>query len=123
MQRLRTTRSAAQADAAKIAAQLDAARSRQEDADAKARLAAELEQLNGQKAALEEERAALEVVDPQRFEAMKEAAGVARDAANRWLDNTHALQQWCQKSFAGREKEVAKFFEENGLTDKMDYLT
>jgi hypothetical protein len=32
------------------------------------------------------------------------------------------LKQWCEKKFQGREKEVAKFFEENGLTDKIDYL-
>lgn len=111
-----------QADTSKAQAELQAAHSREDDAEQKAALLTRLETLQGQNAALSEERAALEVVDPDRFEALKEAANIARDSANRWLDNTYALKQWCEKKFQGREKEVAKFFEENGLTDKIDYL-
>jgi hypothetical protein len=111
-----------QADASKAQAELQAVHSKGDDAEQKAALLARLEALQGQKAALLEEQAALEVVDPDRFKAMKEAVSIARDSANRWLDNTHALKQWCEKKFQGREKEAAKFFEENGLTDKVDYL-
>ena len=71
---------------------------------------------------LKAEQAELEVVDPQRFEAMKEACIVCRDSANRWLDNLYSLKQWCNKKFAGREAELDKFFEENGLTENVDYL-
>jgi hypothetical protein len=111
-----------QAETCKTKAHLKAAESKEEDAEQKADLLEQLEVLKGQKAALLEEQAALEVVDPDRFKAMKEASNIARDSANRWLDNTYALKQWCEKTFQGREKEVAKFFEENGLTDKVDYL-
>lgn len=91
--------------------------------DTKEALMKEMQELQEQKAAMERERSALEVVDPERHAALKEASKLARDAANRWLDNTHSLKQWCGKQFQGREQEVAKFFEENGLTDKVDYLS
>jgi hypothetical protein len=74
-------------------------------------------------AKLETECASMAAVDPERFQAQKEAAVIARDSANRWLDNTYALKDWCQKSFSGREAEVGAFFTENGLTDTIDYLT
>jgi hypothetical protein len=30
--------------------------------------------------------------------------------------------RWCNKKFSGRESELDKFFEENGLTENVDYL-
>lgn len=62
------------------------------------------------------------VVDPERFEALKAAATVSRDSANRWLDNLQALKDWAGKKFSGRERELEGFFEEKGMTDKMDFL-
>jgi hypothetical protein len=105
-----------------MAATLAAARSKDAHTDVKEALLKELKDLRATHATLEQERSACEVVDPDRYAAMKEAALLARDAANRWLDNTHSLKQWCGKQFQGRESEVDKFFEENGLTDKVDYL-
>ncbi len=35
---------------------------------------------------------------------------VAREAANRWLDNLEALRDWAKKQFSGREADVDAFF-------------
>jgi hypothetical protein len=72
-----------------------------------------------------EARAALAAAaadDPAKVAALAEAAAEARAAANRWLDNVHALKAWCAARFEGREAELDAFFEEQGLTDKVDYL-
>lgn len=37
---------------------------------------------------------------------------VAREAANRWLDNIEALRDWAKKQFEGREADVDAFFEQ-----------
>lgn len=40
------------------------------------------------------------------------AGELARDAANRWLDNLEALRDWANKQFGGRETELDSFFEQ-----------
>lgn len=60
--------------------------------------------------------------DPKKFTALKEAKDVAKEAANRWLDNLYALHKWCKTQFQGREDEVDHYFKENGLTAEVDYL-
>lgn len=40
------------------------------------------------------------------------AGELARDAANRWLDNLEALRDWAKKQFGGREGELDSFFEQ-----------
>lgn len=60
--------------------------------------------------------------DPETVEAMRQATLAATQGANRWLDNLYALLSWCKKTFSGRDAELRSFFEENGLTDSMDYL-
>jgi hypothetical protein len=105
-----------------LESQVQEERSKQEDPDEHQRLQQLLQELGEKKAALKTEQAELEVVDPQRFAAMKEACMTSRDSANRWLDNLYSLKQWCGKKFPGRESELDKFFEENGLTENVDYL-
>ena len=112
-----------QADAENTSAALNTKRGEDTGAAAKAELLAELETLQSKKAELAKQKEALEVVDPSRYAAMQEACGHARDSANTWLDNTYSLKDWCQKQFVGREDDVEKHFAENGLTDKVDYLT
>lgn len=107
---------------AQLQEQVQTARSQQDDPDEHHRLQQSLQGLGEKKTALKAEQAELEVVDPQRFQAMKEACTVTRDSANRWLDNLYSLKQWCNKKFSGRETELDKFFEENGLTENVDYL-
>lgn len=97
-------------------------RSKQDDPDETQRLQETLQELGEKKVALKSEQAELEVVDPDRFKAMKEACTTTRDSANRWLDNLYSLKQWCNKKFSGRETELDNFFEENGLTENVDYL-
>ena len=53
---------------------------------------------------------------------LQAAAIICRDSANRWLDNVYSLKQWCKKKFSGRDADIDKFFEENGLTSKVDYI-
>ena len=107
---------------AQLQAQLQQERSKQDDPDETQRLQKTLQELGQNKVALKAEQAELEVVDPDRFKAMKEACTTTRDSANRWLDNLYSLKQWCNKKFSGRETELDKFFEENGLTENVDYL-
>ncbi|KAK9817573.1 hypothetical protein WJX74_010831 [Apatococcus lobatus] len=61
--------------------------------------------------------------DPERVEAIANAALISRDCANRWLDNIEALRGWCKTRFEGMENQLESFFEENGMTSTMDYLT
>lgn len=60
--------------------------------------------------------------DPDKFEALRRGSLVAREAANRWLDNLLALEAWCKKKLAGRENEVSTFFEQSGFSCDMEYL-
>lgn len=103
--------------------QVQAASEKLDDAELQQQLAGQIQEQEDLLAKLETECASMAAVDPERFQAQKEAALIARDSANRWLDNTYTLKDWCQKSFSGREQEVTGFFAENGLTDTIDYLT
>jgi hypothetical protein len=53
---------------------------------------------------------------------MRKATQIAKEGANRWLDNAYALQSWCKRKFEGREAEVDAFFAENGFSDSLEYL-
>ncbi|GLC46636.1 Meiotic nuclear division protein 1 [Pleodorina starrii] len=81
-----------------------------------------LNALKERHAKVQTELAAYRDSDPETVEAMRNAAEGAKLAANRWLDNTYSLLSWCKKKFAGRESELAKFFEENGLDEKAEYI-
>jgi hypothetical protein len=61
--------------------------------------------------------------DPAKVAALAEAGAQATAAANRWLDNVYALKAWCAARFGeGRGAELDGFFEEQGLTAKVDYI-
>lgn len=60
--------------------------------------------------------------DPQKLEAVREASELAKDAANRWLDNCFNLRAWMEARFEGRGEEVRAFFEQSGLKEDADYL-
>jgi len=60
--------------------------------------------------------------DPSKLEAVTEASELAKDAANRWLDNCFALRSWMEARFEGRGEEVRAFFEQAGLKEDADYL-
>lgn len=115
-------RGALQKQHTQLQGQVQEERSKQDDPDEHQKLQQTLQELGDKKSALTAEQVELEVVDPKRFEAMKEACTTSRDSANRWLDNLYSLKQWCNKRFSGRETELDKFFEENGLTENVDYL-
>ncbi|GLI61597.1 hypothetical protein VaNZ11_004015 [Volvox africanus] len=81
-----------------------------------------LNALKERMAKVQSELAAYRESDSETVEAMRDAAAGAKCAANRWLDNTYTLLSWCKKRFVGHEIELAKFFAENGLDEKTDYI-
>jgi hypothetical protein len=60
--------------------------------------------------------------DPETVEACRQATVVSKEAANRWLDNLWSMKSWCKKQFPNNEEELNKFFQEQGLTDSMEYV-
>jgi hypothetical protein len=58
--------------------------------------------------------------DPERFEALKQAATVAFDSANRWTDNVFCLETWATKKFGGMD--LRGFFKSHGVDDSFDYI-
>ncbi|KAG2492313.1 hypothetical protein HYH03_009265 [Edaphochlamys debaryana] len=81
-----------------------------------------LQQLQERHAEVTQQLAAYRESDPETVEQMRLSAAGAKEAANRWLDNTYSLLSWCKKKFSGKEAELTKFFEENGLDEKVEYL-
>ena len=51
-----------------------------------------------------------------------QATRASVEAANRWLDNLHALKGWARKRFEGHGAELDAFFENEGFSDALDYL-
>lgn len=119
--RLAAALSAAEASVADAKAKLDAAAAgaavSAEREAALARMAAAEAKVTAARATL----ASAATDDPAAHAALLQAADVARDAANRWLDNVHALKAWCDKKFEGAEG-LDAFFRQAGLTDAVDYL-
>mmetsp|Transcript_30148 Transcript_30148/g.85127 ORF Transcript_30148/g.85127 Transcript_30148/m.85127 type:complete len:209 (-) Transcript_30148:80-706(-) len=82
----------------------------------------ELSNLRTRKGYLEQQLHHLQRSDHLLFQELGTAIPMARDSANRWLDNVHMLSDWTKKKFTGMEGQVDKFFRENGLTDDMEQL-
>ena len=59
---------------------------------------------------------------PETLKAMVTGTRLAREGANRWLDNVYALLSWCRKTFEGREGEITAFFEENVFNENLEYF-
>ena len=53
----------------------------------------------------------------------QKATRASVEAANRWLDNLHSLKGWARAKFEGRGAELDAFFENEGFSDALDYLT
>lgn len=60
--------------------------------------------------------------DPERYAALKEATVVARDSANRWIDNIDSLRSWVKKRFQGNENQVDDFFLNEGAPEDINYV-
>ena len=92
---------------------------------ASAERAAALQLMSTKEARVAELRAMLAqyaASDPSRLAAVAEAAELAKDAANRWLDNCFSLRSWMEARFEGRGEEVRAFFEQSGLKEDAEYL-
>ncbi|BDA42760.1 Meiotic nuclear division protein 1 homolog [Coccomyxa sp. Obi] len=94
-----------------------------EDSEARVESLAQMQQLEIELRLVQDQLTQYAESVPQKVEAMKNGVDVAKSAANRWLDNTWALQTWCKKRFEGMESSLESFFKENGLTDEIDYIT
>ncbi|KAI8465984.1 MAG: putative MND1 domain-containing protein [Monoraphidium minutum] len=107
---------------ADAAAAVEAAKAGKENSEDRASLMEEARRL---KALLESQAKELQVFaesDPEAVAAMRTSTQLAKEGANRWLDNTYALQSWCRKKFCGNEAALDSFFEENGFSDALEYL-
>lgn len=93
-----------------------------EESEVRASMLSHMHNIRGNLSKLEAELQKYADNDPKKFSTIKEAKDVAKDAANRWLDNLYSLHQWCRSQFQGREDDIKSFFAENGLTDDLDYL-
>jgi seryl-tRNA synthetase len=60
--------------------------------------------------------------DPETVEAYRQATVVCKEAANRWLDNLFSMKSWAKRQFPNNDEELNKFFQEQGLTDTLEYV-
>eukprot|EP00252_Welwitschia_mirabilis_P018129 TRINITY_DN4034_c0_g1_i1.p1 TRINITY_DN4034_c0_g1~~TRINITY_DN4034_c0_g1_i1.p1 ORF type:complete len:208 (+),score=57.31 TRINITY_DN4034_c0_g1_i1:75-698(+) len=81
-----------------------------------------LKKLEEQYRSLKEELEHYADNDPATVEAMKNAAEVAHEAANRWTDNIFGLQQWCSNNFPEAKERLEHLYREIGITETFDYL-
>eukprot|EP00884_Botryococcus_braunii_P013236 jgi/Botrbrau1/21913/Bobra.0249s0040.2 len=107
---------------ATLQSQLEQSKAGKEDSDERTQKLAELGRLEAAVQQLTAQIGLYADNDPKRLEAMRQGADIAKDAANRWLDNTYNLQSWCKKRFEGMDAQLDEFFKQNGLTDDIDYL-
>mmetsp|Transcript_13883 Transcript_13883/g.24329 ORF Transcript_13883/g.24329 Transcript_13883/m.24329 type:complete len:207 (-) Transcript_13883:1095-1715(-) len=105
-----------------LTASVDKERAGQQDAAVRAELAAELAELRRKVAAAQSEMIAYKDSDPETVQAMRQGAELAKDAANRWLDNIQAMWSWAKKQFPDKQQGLESFFEENGFSQSMEYI-
>ena len=48
---------------------------------------------------------------------------MARDSANRWVDNVEALRDWLLRRFEGHEEQLASFLREAGADGELQYAS
>jgi hypothetical protein len=121
-QKLQARLQAATAEEATLTSQLVATMQGKEETQERQQLMKSVDELDKNVASLTNELAQYADNDLERYNAMKEACGVALDSANRWIDNIHTLRSWVKKKFQGNGGEIDAFFAENGAPEDMDYL-
>ncbi|EFN59894.1 hypothetical protein CHLNCDRAFT_132912 [Chlorella variabilis] len=109
------------AERAALQKKAEQSRAGKDDSDERQQLAAQLAALQAEVAAQREELAEYAGNDPDRYDALKEAAKLACDSANRWVDNIDALRGWLKKKFDGRGAEIDSLFKENGIKEDLAY--
>mmetsp|Transcript_594 Transcript_594/g.1351 ORF Transcript_594/g.1351 Transcript_594/m.1351 type:complete len:207 (-) Transcript_594:457-1077(-) len=107
---------------ADLTAALQTEKSKKQGSEQRSVALKKLEQLKQEVEGCQKELAKYKGNDPELYQAMRKAADLAKDSANRWLDNLHNLHSWCKKQFAGHDGELNNFFQENGYTDSLDYV-
>lgn len=93
-----------------------------EDSDEREVALNDLKQIEERYKALGEELERYADNDPTIVDGMRNATGVAHEAANRWTDNIFALQQWCSANFPEAKERLEHLYKEVGITESFDYL-
>lgn len=101
---------------------LDETKKGREESAARNKLLAKLAELQKHNKSLKEELAQHAENDPELLEKKRTATIVARDSANRWTDNTFALQNWCNKMFEHAKDGLIDLYKEVGITEEFDYV-
>ena len=105
---------------ADMESQIKKARIGKEDSDVRKTKMKELCEIDEATKRCEAELAKYRENDPEAYKTLCEAVKSSTAAANRWLDNMECLLSWCKKQFAGREEDIVKFFNENGLSKETE---
>ncbi|KAK9805994.1 hypothetical protein WJX73_002102 [Symbiochloris irregularis] len=106
---------------ASLQTQLEQSRAEKAFSDDRAAKLSQLTALQQQAKEQESELAKYAQSDPETLDAMNEGTGIARDSANRWLDNLEMLKSWCRKRFEGMDQQLDEYFAKEGAGD-LDYL-
>ncbi|KAL4447450.1 hypothetical protein ABPG75_004669 [Micractinium tetrahymenae] len=112
---------AKQAERASLQQQVEQSRVGKEDSDERQQLLQEVQQLQADVEAQQQELAQYAGNDPERYDHIKQTAKIACESANRWIDNTETLRGWLKKRFEGMNEQIDALFKENGVKEDADY--
>lgn len=68
---------------------------------------------------IDEELAKFAEFDPEEMDKVKQNTVIAKEAANRWIDNVFNVQSWANKTFMMEKKDFATQF---GISEDLDYF-
>lgn len=103
-----------------IEGHLKKARIGKEESEARTVMTRELKEIDEAMSVCDRELAKYKENDPEAYKTLCETVKSSTAAANRWLDNMECLLSWCKKQFSGREEDIVKFFNENGLNKEAE---
>lgn len=110
-----------QAEQALLQQQVERSKVGKEDSDERRQLLQQVQQLQAEVEAQQQELAQYAGNDPERYDAIKQTAAIACESANRWIDNTEALRDWLKKRFDGMGEQIDGLFKENGVKEDTEY--
>ncbi|KAL4427478.1 hypothetical protein ABPG77_000767 [Micractinium sp. CCAP 211/92] len=112
---------AKQAERSSLQQQVERSRVGKEDSDERRQLLQQVQQLQAEVEAQQQELAHYAGNDPGRYDAIKQTSIIACESANRWIDNTETLRGWLKKRFDGMGEQIDGLFKENGVKEDADY--
>lgn len=79
----------------------------------------DIEEVQKQVSKIDEELAKFAEFDPEEMDKVKQNTVIAKEAANRWIDNVFNVQSWANKTFMMEKKDFATQF---GIPEDLDYF-